>query len=596
MKVELAMGEGGGHAVSEMILGHNIEMCLGTANGLLSERLRNPKFLGPANSMTNIAPHWLGASYGGAAYEVTPFGGMGGFEAQFVRVFSPIGGAHLVQNKVQIRAGEELELEIWARAWHEPVTVRAKLLPMVAHSKEYAAGEVVVDKPYFKRYSIPLTASRDDDEARLQLELVDGGEVWFDQVHLRPKDEPHLCRKVMDTICEMRIPTLRFPGGIVVNAYHWEHGTGPVHLRPAALDAAFHHDWYLNYDFGLDEYLNLCAEQGMVPAIALNCATGTPEEASAMAVYCREWYKQRGFELPLIHWHVGNHPWVRTTAHMTPEMYADIVRDFAPGVKEAYPNCRIVGVIPTGDLDAEADKAPWREALFAHAADLIDVIEVQKYGGVNPTKSPEEQVDQLGKVLSGVETSLRTFISICRDRGITWNVGMAEWNWWMQASHWDGRDFEEPPTVLQGLFIAGMIKRFASLGPDLEVAHFYNLVNCMGILNHRGADVEISDSVNIFNLYRPALPGSFVPLNLDGDTAKEVEALGLQNDDGLYLFLTNRSATESAQVSLTGLSANSAECVGFRGELPTGTFTSIDPELTAGSVKLPPLSIARIRM
>lgn len=47
MNLKLICGTGSGHVVSEMILGHNLEMCLGTADGLLSERLRNPKFLGP---------------------------------------------------------------------------------------------------------------------------------------------------------------------------------------------------------------------------------------------------------------------------------------------------------------------------------------------------------------------------------------------------------------------------------------------------------------------------------------------------------------------------------------------------------------------
>jgi len=599
MKVTLTKGSGDGHPVSEMILGHNIEMCLGTANGLLSERLRNPKFLGPPHRMTGIAPHWMGTTYGGAAYELTPFGGLNGSEAQMVRVHGTPGGCHLVQNKVQVRAGEELELEIWARTWHEPVTVCAKLLPLPAGATEYDSGEVIIDKPYFNRYSLPLTPSRDDDEARLQFTIVGQGEIWFDQVHLRPKAEPHLCRGVMDTISGMRIPTLRFPGGIIVNAYHWKHGTGPVHLRPAALDAAFHHDWYLDYDFGLDEVLRLCTEQGIVPALTLNCATGTPAEASAMATYCAEWFKQRRLEPPLVYWHIANHPWVRTTAHMTPDMYADAVRDFAPGVKDAYPNSRIAAVIPTADLDAEAGKATWREALLDHAADLIDVVEVQTYGGCDPTAETEDQISKLATSLSDMERKLNSFIDLCRSRGVSWNVGLAEWNWWMQASHWDGREFEEPPTVLHGLFIAGMIRRFASLGPDLEVAHFYNLVNCMGIINHRGADVEVTDAVEVFNLYRPALPGHFVPLDVTVDTGQEsqdVEALGLENDDGLYLFLTNRNPGESAQVSLSGLASAGASCTGLRGESPTGKFTRIERTPAGDTVEILPLSILRVAL
>lgn len=597
MQRVLRRAPGDSHEVTAMILGHNIEMCLGTADGLLSDRLRNPKFLGPAHAMTHIAPHWLGTDYGRAAYELTPFGGLAGSEAQLVRVNKGGCGAHLVQNGVQVRSGEDLELEIWARAWHRPVTVRAMLLPLEAHSAEYDSGDVVIDKPHFHRYTIPLTANRDDDEARLQLQLVGDGEVWFDQIHLRSKAEPHLSRSVMDTISAMRIPTLRFPGGIIVNAYHWKHGTGPVHLRPAALDAAFHHDWYLNYDFGLDEYLRLCADQGIVPAITLNPATETPDDARELAAYCAGWFAGRDIAPPLIYWHVGNHPYLGTTAGMTPDMYAGVIRDVVPGVKEMYANSRIVAVMSEGDLAAKPEAAPWREALFGSVADLIDVVEVQKYGGVDPLMPPEEQVDRLADALSNVEPRFKSFISLCRSRGVVWKVGVAEWNWWMRASHWDGRQFHEPPTVLHGLFIAGMIRRFAALMPDLEIAHFYNLVNCMGIINRRGATVEITDPVRLFNLYRPALPGRFVPMGLSGEPHGEkpyVEALGLENGGGLYLFLTNRSTTEYAQVSLGDLS--SAKAIGscFRGESPGGVFSQTELEVTGDAVVLPPLSITRV--
>jgi len=598
MSLKLRLGAGSGHAVSEMILGHNLEMCLTTADGLLSDRLRNPKFLGPPHPMTGIAPHWLGSSFGNAACELTPFAGMAGKEAQLVRVLQPSGARHLLQNKLQVRAGETLELEIWARAWHAPVTLKAVLLPLSSGASAYDSGEIVVDKPYYQRHTLPLRAGRDDNEARLSLNIAGHGELWIDQIHLRPKDEPLLCKAVVQTMKAMRIPSLRFPGGIISNAYHWRHGTGPVHLRPAALDAAFHHDWYLNYDFGLDEYLRLCLDQNIVPALTFNIATGTPEEAAEMAAYCAEWFRQAGVEAPRIYWHVGNHPYSQDTSHMTPAMYAGVLKAFVPGVKAAYPNSRIVAVM--GDaFEAEPEKAPWRETLFAVAADLIDVVEVQIYGGCNPLAAPEEQVCKLAESLANVEPNLRAFIKLCRSRHVRWNVGIAEWNWWMQASHWDGRAFEEPPTVLHGLYIAGMIRRFAALGPDFEVAHFYNLVNCMGILNHRGADVEVTDAVGIFNLYRPALPGRFLPLNITGDAAGEVEAveaLGLENSEGRWLFLTNRSPVESAQVSLTGLAGNGANGVGFCGDAPTGRFNKRNLKLAGDTAEIPPLSVWRIRL
>ena len=127
MNLKLTLGTGAPRPVSEMILGQNIEMCLTTADGLLSERLRNPKFLGPAHPVTGIAPHWQGTSCGRAAYELTPGAGLMGSEAQLIRVTRGY-GTSLHQNKISVRAGEALELEVWARAWGAPVTLQVSLL------------------------------------------------------------------------------------------------------------------------------------------------------------------------------------------------------------------------------------------------------------------------------------------------------------------------------------------------------------------------------------------------------------------------------------------------------------------------------------
>lgn len=595
MNLKLRLGAGSGHVVSEMILGQNLEMCLGTADGLLSDRLRNPKFLGPPHPMTGIAPHWLGSMFGNAAYELTPFGGLAGAEAQLVRKFRDSGDRHLVQNKIQVRAGEMLELEIWARPRHKPVTLRARLSPLPNTVPEYDTGEVRVDKPYYHRYTIPLKAGCDDNQAILSLSIVGHGEIWIDQVHLRPRDEPLLCRKVVETMAAMRIPTLRFPGGCMSNAYHWRHGTGPVHLRPAAYDAAFHQDWRLNYDFGLDEYLRLCLDQGIVPSITVNIAAGTPEEAQGLAAYCAEWYRKAGVTPPRIYWQIGNHPYAPDSSHMTPEQYVGVLRSYVPGMRAAYPNGRI-GAVLMAEVDPEPGKAPWRDALLAEAGDLVDVAFVQTGGGCNALAAPARQLEALGKTLDGFEADMRGFIALCRSRNIRWNLGIAEWNWYMQAHHWDGREFEEPPTVLHGLFAAGMIRRFAALAPDLEVAHFYNLVNCAGILNHRGADVEVTDMVHLFNLYRPALPGRLVPLDVSdeaGAAARGVEALALENEAGRWLFLANRNATEAAEVSMAG-GLSSAACNGLQGDAPAGTFKRVELTVTGDTVILPPLTILRI--
>jgi len=593
MKLKLTRTDHPGHSVSERILGQNIEMSLTTGAGLLSDRLRNPKFLGPPHPVTGVAPQWQGLSCGHGSYELAPGSGLMGSEAQLIRIPKSAPGHDLHQNKISVRAGEQLELELWARVCHEPVTLEVALLPLSIRSPAYDSGKLEINTSYFKRYTLSLSAAQNDDEARLSLKFTTPCEIWIDQIHLRPKEEPLLCKAVVDEMAAMRIPTLRFPGGIVVNAYNWQHGTGPVYLRRVAHDPAFHQDWTINYDFGLDEYLELCVSQGVTPALTFNIATGTPEEATEMAAYCAAWFQRAKIDAPLIYWHIGNHPYSYTTASMTAAMYTDVIKTVVPAVKAVYPNSRIVAVMSRANLTDEPAKAEWREALLSDVADLIDVVEVQVYGGCDPKATAETQLGALSQNLMLTEKRMRSFIDLCRSRNVAWNLGVAEWNWWMQASHWDGRAFEEPPTTLHGLFIAGMIHRFATLSPDFEVAHFYNLVNCMGILNHSGTNVEVTDSVEIFKLYRPALPGQFVPLAWDSNV-EAVEALALKNDNATWLFLTNRSLTETALVSLEGLKPTQASGTQLSAASTLGTFTHSEPKPTGNTLTVPPLTIMRV--
>lgn len=609
MKISIADASAKTTHVSEMILGHNIETALTTVNGLLSDRLRNPKFTGPPHRMTGIAPEWYGASSARISYELTPGAGLMGSDAQLIRTTLHDVSPALHQNRIQIRHGEKLELEIWARAWHEPVSLRIDLCPLAKTIEPYASATVRIDASFYKRYTAILDVPRDDDEARLALVLPAGGAIWIDQLHLRPANEPLLCAGVNEVMDSMRIPTLRFPGGIVTAAYNWKHGTGPVHLRPALLEAPFHQDWYLNYDFGLDEYLSVCHEQEIRPALTLNLATGTPEEAAEMAAYCAEWYEAKKVTPPEIYWHIGNHPYVFTLAQMTPAMYVDVLRIFIPAVKNNYPNSRIVAAMSRSAVStAQADE--WRDAILDNAAELVDVLQVQPYGVFGPRPEnpgdytggiadPVSLIEIMRKVVRNFESDCRIFFEHVRSRSIDIRLGAAEWNCWTQASHWDGRDFEEPPTTLHGLFVANMFHAFVRLAPEFEVAHFYNLVNCMGILNHRGAEVEATFMVELFNLYRDALPGKRLEVETTVNGSNDqIDVICLQREDATYVFAVNFGPDAPVTIELeTDPPAGSHHTtMGFRGELLADVMSLWSDRVDVKQVVLPPLSVTRIEL
>jgi hypothetical protein len=63
-----------------MLLGQNLEDALDAIPGMLSDRLDNPKFLGPADAITGIPPDWRHNSddMNEVRCELTPGAGMSG--------------------------------------------------------------------------------------------------------------------------------------------------------------------------------------------------------------------------------------------------------------------------------------------------------------------------------------------------------------------------------------------------------------------------------------------------------------------------------------------------------------------------------------
>ncbi|MCE5280291.1 MAG: hypothetical protein ABFD92_07610 [Planctomycetaceae bacterium] len=594
---------------SQMLLAHNIEACIDTIPGLLSDRLDNPKFVGPAHPVTGLAPQWEGGSCMAALkHKLVSGAGMMGSWAHYLT-----GGACLTQNKRQVRAGETLVVELWARCMGEPVTIYTNLMPMPAARKVYASAEIVIDCPQFMRYTAELTVPVDDNDACLAVGLKTEGHVWIDQIHLRPKGQDLLSKPVLDMMASMQIPALRFPGGIVSTNYNWRHGTGPAHLRPTVQDAAFTRDWFIYYDFGTDEYLQLCHDQGITPTLTVNLGTGNADEAGAWAKYVADWYAARGITPPMIYWHIGNHPYVQTMAYMTSKMYAQTVRTYVPAIKAAYPNSRIVGVGPGLSHDPKEAAPEWTAAVLDEVGPMLDVIQCQTYAGqgLQPegvstdtwaagTVEPREQMTRVVDSVVNFEAALANYIAACRNRGLKTNVGIAEWNYWCQASHRDGHNFDEPYYVVHAMFVAGMLHNFVRLSPDLEVAHFYNLINTMGIIVHRGADATEYCLGDVFRLYRPALPGSVLPLEIDSPAlgnAQAVDAVALQNASGTYLFAVNRDDRQSAELDLGDIRPNApADAAMMCGDLPSGTLATVQPPaLKGGTITLPPLSLVRLR-
>jgi hypothetical protein len=148
------------------------------------------------------------------------------------------------------------------------------------------------------------------------------------------------------------------------------------------------------------------------------------------------------------------------------------------------------------------------------------------------------------------------------------------------------------------MFVAGVINETARLAPRMELSNFYSLFsNGFGMFKTRGSEIVETDVADVYRMYRPAFPGRLVPTNVqspplgDGDA---IDALALDNDQGRWLLLANRSAEKSVSVSLTGFGDAAPRVAAMASDHPEARLAETDLPASHDEILLPPLTLARL--
>ncbi|MBE6263243.1 MAG: arabinosidase [Prevotella sp.] len=145
---------------------------------------------------------------------------------------------------------------------------------MVAYTE---INEKITNK--WKKYSVELTASANNEKARLWITSDGKGTVDFDVVSLFPptfNNRENGMRPDLASMLKALHPKFfRFPGGCFVegqnspdNAFRWERTIGPIEQRPG--------HWNVNWGYrttdgiGFDEYLQLAEDLGAKPLYVVN--------------------------------------------------------------------------------------------------------------------------------------------------------------------------------------------------------------------------------------------------------------------------------------------------------------------------------------
>ncbi len=596
--VHLSVAPHEGPLVSELLMGVNLELTHPVSEALLSNRIRNAKFAGSADPQTGVVDEWLpfGFNMGGMHAKAIEGMFLSPSQCQMLHNYTAPYGAGIVQSGIPIRKGEILEFRIWAKVRHHPVRLHVALRAEPSRNEAgYANAEILVDASYWKRYTVDFSIEETDPSARLFLLLKETGVLLMDQVSLNAKGSGPEDPDVQEAILRLRPPVLRFPGGCMSTNHHWRMGTGPNETRPTLADPVF--KGRTEYGFGTDEYLALTHLLGASLHITINVGSGTPDDATEWATYCRDWHTSRGLEPPLAYFQIGNEqygPW--ETSHMTAGMYVEALRNFVPGIRRAYPNCRIIALAePVSTGVAGRPDTPFRKEVLAQARDLADVLALNRYKGQwydDPAEQLQNAVESVGKI----QDDLDALIGEARAAGWTPRVALTEWNYWLHAAHWDGKNFYEPDDALHGIFFSGMLHALFRAAEHIEIASFYHLLNAMGLIR-KSAGVVCETSIGaLYRCYRSALPGRLIPLEGSALGCAHLDGLALEKEGRVSLFLRHWNAKDPIPLALDpslgtisrGEIFSSPDCYSPMKSRPLTENKS--------TIILPPLSIAKIEL
>ncbi len=169
------------------------------------------------------------------------------------------------------------------------------------------------------------------------------GGFWVDK-SLPVAKQDRIRLDVVNALKEIKIPSLRWPGGCFADEYHWRDGIGPTAQRPRMVNT----NWggvTEDNSFGTHEFLELCSLLGCEPYFAANVGSGTVEEMSKWIEYVNsnssstvaELRKQNGHPDPykVTFWGIGNESW-GCGGNMTPQFYSDQFKRYASFAKD-YP-------------------------------------------------------------------------------------------------------------------------------------------------------------------------------------------------------------------------------------------------------------------
>ncbi|MET2010789.1 alpha-N-arabinofuranosidase [Microbacterium chocolatum] len=456
-------------------------------------------------------------------------------------------------------------------------------------------------------------------------------------------DENGFRQDVIELVRELGVSTIRYPGGNFVSGYRWEDGIGPVDERPRRLDLAWHATE--TNRIGLHEFQQWLDAVGSDLMLAVNLGTRGTAEALDLLEYANTivptaWTEQRaanGHPEPFAvkMWCLGNEmdgPW--QLGHRNAEDYGKLASRTAKAMRQLDPSIELVACGSSGRTMPTFGS--WEREVLQHTFDDVDFISCHAYYQERDGDAQEflTSGEDMARFIASV---VATADHVAADRGSDKRIMISfdEWNVWY-LDRWEAqqkqygpdewpiapRQLEDSYSALDAVVFGDLMITLLQHADRVRSASLAQLVNVIApIMTEPGGPTWRQTTFFPFSLtsrlaqgraVRVPVTTGTVPSARFGDVAA-VNAVATIDDEGVTLFLVNRSVSDAANVRVDlsplgahGLSVveshllheddlaaantlDDTERVGVR----RADASVTDAELT---VALPPVSWAAVRL
>lgn len=260
---------------------------------------------------------------------------------------------------------------------------------------------------------------------------------------------------VIDLIKDLKVTSIRYPGGNFLSGYNWKDGIGSRDERPRRLDLAW--KTIESNQFGIDEFYNWSQVAGTQIMGAVNMGTGTPQEAAQLVEYCNfvggtywsELRAKNGHKDPynIKLWCIGNEmdgPW--QICGLAPVDYGTKALQSIKMMKSVDESIKVV---VCGSATSQMPTFPeWDRIILEQTYDETDYLSLHMYyeNFGNDLDFLASFVDMDGFIKSVTATA--DYVKALKRSKKTMYLSFDEWNVWYQQKQ-IRRDWMEAPDILE---------------------------------------------------------------------------------------------------------------------------------------------------